>query len=79
MKTERKANPSGSFVEESNSHQNSVEVGQSAKGDWYTKSIKVYETDDEPMSVVLDRFMRKAEILDNGRNNEMVTKKTGTQ
>ena len=70
MKTKREINPDGSFVEVSDNHQNSIEVGQTSKGDWYVKSVKIYESDPEAHELILRRSMMKAESIVAARNKE---------
>ncbi len=60
MKTTTTVAPDGSSIEITDSHQNSSEIAQSAKGDWYVKSVKVYATDSVAEEVLLKQFSKTA-------------------
>jgi len=70
MQTDRvyKKDESGDFIEITNTHQNSTEVGQTSKGEWYVKSVKVYESDAVPMKILMAKMMENAQELCRKKN-----------
>ena len=73
MNTTRTTDPNtGSFKEVSDSHQNSIELGQTSKGDWYIKSIKIYESDPEAQGILLRRSCERAEAIVKVRNENKI-------
>ena len=67
MKTERKYKENGDYVEVSNSQQNSIEVGQTSKGEWYIKSVKVYGDDELGMEAKLKAYLEIASEMIGGK------------
>lgn len=48
--------------------QSSVELGQSSKGDWYVKSVKVYCDNPEELESKLFAYVKAACTVTNAKN-----------